>query len=115
MYLHTHLEVVITMPIKIIILIMTVCCTACGLVVIRQERINTAHDLAKLHNELLQQQRQVQDIRANLLTELTPQHLRLLITRYEQNTGSTMIPFAREKCILSCDPAPRWVSAASTN
>jgi len=102
------------MPMKIIILIMTVCCTACGLVVIRQERINAAHDMASLHTELQRQQRQVQDLRANLLSELTPKNLRLLIARYEENTGSTMIPFAREKCILSCDPTLRWVSAADT-
>lgn len=103
------------MPIKIIILIITACCTACGLVVIRQERINTAHNLASLHSQLRIHQREVQTLRVQLQNNLDPENIRLLVTRYEQNTGSTMVPFRREECILSCQPLSRWASIGSTN
>lgn len=92
---------------KILVLIIIACTTAGGLLVIRQQRISTAHELAILHRSLENQRRTVQDLHVMLQDRLNLTQIRALITRYENQTGTKMVPFRLEECLLRCDPANR--------
>lgn len=94
------------MPAKAIILILFAGLTACGLVVIRQQRIHNAHEIASLHRELAQTGREIRDMHVYLQDRLRLDNIRALVAQYEHESGTRMIPFRAEECVLRCNPTP---------
>lgn len=92
------------MPAKAVLLILFAGLTACGLVVMRQQRIHNAHEIASLHRDLAQRRREVRDMHVFLQDRLRLDHIRALVAQYEQESGIKMVPFRAEECILRCNP-----------
>ena len=61
---------------KLLLIIIVMGATACALLVNRQQRIDTAHQAAQLHQEILRQRQQCWAIRRDLAFESQPERVR---------------------------------------
>jgi hypothetical protein len=66
---------------KLLLIIGVLGATACGLVVIRQQRIETAHETAALHQELVEQRQALWQLRCEVAGSCRPQRLELAVSR----------------------------------
>ena len=61
---------------KLLLVILVMAATACALLVNRQQRIDTAHRAAVLHQEILRQRQQCWAIRRDIAVESQPVRVR---------------------------------------
>ncbi len=61
---------------KLLLIIIVMGATACALLVNRQQRIDTAHRAAVLHQEILRQRQQFWAIRRDIAVESQPERVR---------------------------------------
>ncbi len=89
---------------KLIVTILMIGVTAGSLLVMRQERIDAAHDMAVLHAQKVSVERQLCGLRLMVHEQLNHDDLWSLIRQYEAETGITMVPFNLDECINRCPP-----------
>ncbi len=61
---------------KLLLVILVMAATACALLVNRQQRIDTAHRSAQVHQELLRQQQRLWALRRDIAIESRPDRIR---------------------------------------
>jgi hypothetical protein len=66
---------------KLLLIILVMGATACGLLVNRQHRIETAHETVALHKQLLGQQQRIWKLRCEVSRRCRPQQLNLALAR----------------------------------
>ena len=66
---------------KLLLVIVVMGATACGLLVNRQQRIDTAHEMAVLHHQLTDQSQQIWKLRCEVSHRCRPQQLNLSLAR----------------------------------
>jgi hypothetical protein len=66
---------------KLLLIIIVMGATACGLLVNRQQRIEAAHESALLHQLLNEQEQQVWKLRCEVSRRCRPQQLNLALAR----------------------------------
>ena len=66
---------------KLLLIIIVMGATACGLLVNRQQRIEAAHETALLHQLLNEQEQQVWKLRCEVSRRCRPQQLNLALAR----------------------------------
>jgi hypothetical protein len=66
---------------KLFLIIVVVGATACGLLVNRQQRIETAHETTVLHQQLLEQEQQIWKMRCEVSRRGGPQQLHFALAR----------------------------------
>ncbi|MHC4080094.1 MAG: hypothetical protein ACYS15_00275 [Planctomycetota bacterium] len=66
---------------KLLLIIVVVGATACGLLVNRQQRIETAHETAMLHQQIVEQEQQIWKLRCEVSRRCRPQQLNLALAR----------------------------------
>ena len=81
---------------KLLLIILVMSATACALLVNRQQRIDTAHQLAQLHQEILRQRQQCWAIRRDIAFESQPERIRAALAEI----GGQWTP------IVITEPAP---------
>ena len=64
---------------KLFIIILAIGAAACALLVVRQQRIELAHDVAMRHNRLLQHERALWDLRTEIAGRVKPGDVRMLV------------------------------------
>ncbi|MFG0330806.1 MAG: hypothetical protein ACF8PN_13030 [Phycisphaerales bacterium] len=89
---------------KFVALILTAGSTACGLLVIRQGRIDAAHDMARLHNRILDHEQALWAIRLQVHESVRSDRVVELVRRFEAESGVPMVPFRLEACLAACAP-----------
>ncbi len=65
---------------KLLLIIVVMGATACALLVNRQQRIETAHETAMLHQELLEQQKRLWTMRTRIAQRSRPECVRLAVS-----------------------------------
>jgi outer membrane biogenesis lipoprotein LolB len=81
---------------KLLLIIIVMGATACALLVNRQQRIDTAHQAAQLHQEILRQRQQCWAIRHDIAIESQPERVREALAEI----GGEWLP------VVIADPAP---------
>ena len=66
---------------KLFIIIVTVGAIACSLLVIRQQRIDTFHEMSLIHHRLLAHERTLWELRSEIAQRCRPSQVRLVMTR----------------------------------
>jgi cell division protein FtsL len=66
---------------KLLLIILVMGTTACGLLVNRQQRIETAHETAVLHQQVLEQRQQIWKLRCEVSRRCRPQQLNQALAR----------------------------------
>ena len=61
---------------KLLLVILVMAATACVLLVNRQQRIDTAHRMARVHQQVLSQQQQLWTLRRDIAIESQPDRIR---------------------------------------
>lgn len=61
---------------KLLLVILVMAATACALLVNRQQRLDTAHRTAQVHQELLKQQQRLWTLRRDIAIESQPDRIR---------------------------------------
>ncbi len=61
---------------KLLMVILVMAATACVLLINRQQRIDTAHRTAQVHQELLRQQQRLWTLRRDIAIESRPDRIR---------------------------------------
>ncbi len=61
---------------KLLLVILVMAATACALLVNRQQRIDTAHRTARVHQQVLSQQQQLWTLRRDIAIESQPDRIR---------------------------------------
>ncbi len=77
---------------KLLLVILVMAATACVLLINRQQRIDTAHRTAQLHQELLRQQQRLWTLRRDLAIESRPDRLREAIGEIGGQWSPIVIP-----------------------
>ena len=77
---------------KLLLVILVMAATACVLLINRQQRIDTAHRTAQLHQELLRQQQRLWTLRRDLAIESRPDRLREAISEIGGQWSPIVIP-----------------------
>ncbi len=62
---------------KLLSIVIAVCAVACSLLVIRQQRIDTFHDMTQVHGRLLEHERTLWQMRAEIAERCRPSQVRL--------------------------------------
>lgn len=73
---------------KLLFIIMCVGATACALLVIRQQRIDTFHEMSLIHQRLLIHERTLWDLRTEIAQRCRPSQVRLAMNQL----GGTWVP-----------------------
>ncbi len=81
---------------KLLVIIIVMGATACALLVNRQQRIDTAHETARIHQEILRQQQRCWELRRDIAVESQPDRVRAALGE----VGGTWLP------IVIPTPAP---------
>ena len=81
---------------KLLLIIIVMGATACALLVNRQQRIDTAHRAAEIHQEILRQRQQCWAIRRDIAFESQPERVRKALAEI----GGEWLP------IVIAGPAP---------
>lgn len=66
---------------KLLIIILFVGATACALLVIRQQRIDTFHEISVVHHRLLAHERTLWELRGEIAERCRPSQVRLVMNR----------------------------------
>lgn len=66
---------------KLLVIILSIGAAACALLVVRQQRVELVHDVAMTHNRLLQHERALWDLRAEIAARVKPSDVRLLVDK----------------------------------
>ena len=66
---------------KLLLIIAVVGATACSLLVNRQQRIETAHETALLHQQIVEQEQRIWKLRCEVSRRGQPQQLSLALSR----------------------------------
>ena len=77
---------------KLLLIIIVMGAAACGLLVNRQQRIETAHETAALHQQLNERQQQIWRLRCEVSRRGGPQQVHLALAR----VGGTWAPMVIE-------------------
>jgi hypothetical protein len=70
---------------KLLFIIVAVCAVACALLVIRQQRIDTFHDMTQVHRRLLEHERTLWQMRADIAQRCRPSQVRLAMNGLHVN------------------------------
>ena len=70
---------------KLLFIIVAVCAVACALLVIRQQRIDTFHDMTQVHRRLLEHERTLWQMRADIAQRCRPSQVRLAMNGLNVN------------------------------
>jgi hypothetical protein len=62
---------------KLLFIIVAVCAIACALLVVRQQRIDAFHDMTQVHGRLLEHERTLWQMRADIAERCRPSQVRL--------------------------------------
>ena len=77
---------------KLLMVILVMAATACVLLINRQQRIDTAHRTAQVHQELLRQQQRLWTLRRDIAIESQPDRIREAIGEIGGQWSPIMIP-----------------------
>lgn len=66
---------------KLMLIITAVGATACALLVIRQQRIDTFHEMSRIHQRLLGHERTLWELRAGIAERCRPAQVRLSVNQ----------------------------------
>ncbi len=77
---------------KLLLIIIVMGVTACALLVNRQQRIDTAHRAAQLHQEILRQRQQCWAIRRDIAFESRPERVRAALAEVGGEWSPIVIP-----------------------
>lgn len=70
---------------KLLLIIVSVGAVACALLVIRQQRIDTFHEITQTHKRLSEHERTLWEMRAEIAERCRPSHVRLAMNGLEIN------------------------------
>jgi hypothetical protein len=70
---------------KLLLIITAVGATACALLVIRQQRIDTFHEMSQIHQRLLGHERTLWQLRTEIAQRCRPTQVRLVMNRMNVN------------------------------
>lgn len=73
---------------KLLFIILVVGATACALLVIRQQRIDTFHEMSQIHQRLLGHERTLWELRSEIAQRCRPSQVRLAMNQL----GETWVP-----------------------
>ncbi len=76
------------MFVKMLFIIMFVGATGCALLVIRQQRIDTFHEMSQIHQRLLGHERTLWELRSEIAKRCRPSRVRLAMNEM----GGTWLP-----------------------
>jgi len=85
--------------------------TACGLLAMRQGRIDAAHDMLDLQERLRAQERRILDTRSELGKMLVLERIRQWCERETAATSVPFVPFEIDDCVPPHEQV--WVNAFS--
>ncbi len=95
---------------KLLLVVVVMGTTACGLLVNRQQRIETAHETVSLHQQILEQRQAVWALRWEIASRSRPDELRLAVKELEE----TLVPyFGGEAVPYSAGEAAKHAHASS--
>jgi len=77
---------------KLLLIIIVMGATACALLVNRQQRIDTAHRAARIHQEILLQRQQCWAIRRDIAFESQPERVRAALAEVGGQWSPIVIP-----------------------
>ena len=77
---------------KLLLIIIVMAATACTLLVNRQQRIDTAHQAARIHQEILRQRQQCWAIRRDIAFESQPERVRAVLAEVGGQWSPIVIP-----------------------
>lgn len=90
---------------KLLVIILAVGGAACALLVVRQQRVELAHDVARTHNRLLQHERALWDLRAEIAARVKPEQVQQLVDQLGGEwTPIPASPELRHVPVISDDP-----------
>ena len=70
---------------KLMLIIVAVGATACALLVIRQQRIDTFHEISLIHHRLLTHERTLWELRGEIAQRCRPSQVRLVMNQLGGN------------------------------
>lgn len=73
---------------KALVIILTLGATGCALLVIRQQRIDTVHEMSVIHQRLLGHERTLWELRSEIAKRCRPSQVRLSMNQM----GGTWVP-----------------------
>jgi len=76
---------------KLLLIILVMGATACGLLVNRQHRIEAAHETVALHQQLLDQEQRLWKLRCEVSCRCRPQQLNLALARLGGSWAPVMV------------------------
>ncbi len=77
---------------KLLLIIIVMGTTACVLLVNRQQRIDTAHRVAQIHQEILRQRQQCWALRRDIASESQPERVRAALAEVGGAWSPIVIP-----------------------
>lgn len=89
---------------KLLAILLSTAATACGLLVMRQQRIDIAHDMARTQRRIVQQNQMIWKMRVRVHEQVTHESVLAMIARYEAETGTRLKPLLIDDCVR-LDPA----------
>jgi len=84
---------------KIAISILWIGATAVGLLVIRQHRIDTAHEMADIHRRLQTHDQTIWHLRVRILEQLDSMHINEMAQRFENEQGVQLVTLWYDPCL----------------
>ena len=94
------------MPAKLITTILAGASVAGGLLVIRQHRLDTAHDMSRSHLRLVQHEQALWRLKTLISQRLSNDNVQIMAARYSERTGVELVPFMLEDCLRRCVVPP---------
>src|SRR4029453_19300371 len=92
---------------KLLIIIIFVGATACALLVIRQHRIDTFHEISSVHHRLLAHDRTLWELRGEIAERCRPSQVRLVMNRVGGDWAPIPAGPPRSPAKLQVPPNPK--------
>lgn len=89
---------------KLLAILLSTAATACGLLVMRQQRIDIAHNMARTQRRIVQHNQMIWKMRVRVHEQVTHDSVLDMIARYEAETGTSLKPLLIDECVR-LDPA----------
>lgn len=90
---------------KLVALILIAGATACGLLVIRQHRIDAAHQMSAIHQRLLQHEQRLWKLRVAIHERLRQDQVALMAENLAAEQDVALSPILLEECIVRLQDA----------
>lgn len=88
--------------------------TSCGLLVIRQHRIETAYEMSRIHHDLVNREQQTWSLRVKVHERVGQDRVATFARSLEEQLGARLVPIYLDPTLIGpieSDPGDAWLAS----